>query len=151
MGSKREIRASDQDRECAAEVLRDAFAVGCLDGGDLEQRGGAAYRARTLGELWDLTADLPGWLLDRPVALPDEYCYARPRRRMGSAWPWALILGLAVFWLIAIALAWAPLGAIPLVLVWLLVLVREQGLTPRAARRQARSPATGSRTAAYRQ
>lgn len=137
MTGQRAIRASDQDRELVAEVLCDAFAVGCLDGSELEQRGGAAYRAKTLGELWDLTADLPGWLLDHPVPLPDEYRHPRPPRRTSSssAWPWAFILILVAFWLTAITLAWAPLTAVPVVLVWLLVMMRGRGWVARFSRR----------------
>ena len=70
MTDQRSIRASDQDRERVAEVLRGAFAAGCLDSGELGQRSGAAYRARTLGELSDLTADLPGRPLEPREALP---------------------------------------------------------------------------------
>lgn len=109
MTGQRPIRASDQDRECAVEVLRAAFAAGCLDRGELEQRSGDAYRARTLGDLSDLTADLPGWLLDRPVERPGQYRDERPRRRGPPAGRWGFIL-----------------AAIPLILVWLLVLVRAQ-------------------------
>lgn len=136
------IRASDQDRECAVEVLRSAFAAGCLDRGELEQRGGAAYGARTLGELQNLTADLPGWLFDHSVPLPPEYPCRRSRQRVGAACPRGFIVALAVFWLIAVSMAWAPLAALPLALVWLVVMVR-QGWEPGLSRRPRRSSDPG--------
>lgn len=115
MTSQRSIRASDKDRDSVAGVLCDAYAAGCLDRGELEQRSGLAYRARTVGELQDLTADLPAWLLQRPVPLPHEYRPGRPgscprKLRAGFA------LSVVAFWLFVSAVAWAPLMAIPLAL-----------------------------------
>lgn len=129
------IRASDQDRERVAEMLCSAFAAGCLDSGELEQRSGATYRARTLDELQDVTADLPGWLFAHPAPLPSEHRCQRPQRRMGPAWPPGFIVAVVVFWLIAVAMAWAPLAALPLALVWLVVMVR-QGWEPGLSRRR---------------
>src|SRR5882672_5488769 len=59
MTSDQAMRASDRDRERAAEVLCDAYAVGCLDLEEFHDRAGAACTAKTWGELRDLTADLP--------------------------------------------------------------------------------------------
>jgi Domain of unknown function (DUF1707) len=59
MSTDRWMRASDQDREDATELLRDGYAVGRLSRAELEQRSAAAYAARTWGELRDLTGDLP--------------------------------------------------------------------------------------------
>lgn|SRR5215471_2915928 len=59
MTSDDALRASDRDRELAAEVLRDAYAAGRIDLDEFHDRAGAAYSARTWGELRDLTADLP--------------------------------------------------------------------------------------------
>jgi Domain of unknown function (DUF1707) len=53
------IRASDQDRENAAGLLSEAYAVGRLSREELDDRATAAYSATTWGELRDLTADLP--------------------------------------------------------------------------------------------
>ncbi|MFS1300496.1 DUF1707 domain-containing protein [Streptosporangium longisporum] len=53
-----DLRAGDADRERVAVVLGDALADGRLDHGEYEQRVEALYRARTLGELSALTADL---------------------------------------------------------------------------------------------
>lgn len=59
MSTDRWMRASDRDRDKTAEVLRDAYAVGRLSSDEFDERCVAAYSARTLGELEDLTADLP--------------------------------------------------------------------------------------------
>ena len=59
MTSNDAMRASDGDREHAAGMLRDAYAAGRIDLEELHGRAGAAYSARTWGELRDLTADLP--------------------------------------------------------------------------------------------
>jgi hypothetical protein len=53
------LRASDADREHIAERLRKAASEGRLLAEELEQRLGAALRARTYGELDELVADLP--------------------------------------------------------------------------------------------
>lgn len=56
------LRASDSDREQVAEWLRVAASEGRLSSEELEQRLGAAFAARTYGELDSLVYDLP-----RPV------------------------------------------------------------------------------------
>ena len=52
-------RASDAEREATAERLRVAAGDGRLDPEELDQRLEAAYRARTVGALAELTRDLP--------------------------------------------------------------------------------------------
>jgi hypothetical protein len=53
------MRASDQDRERAAEVLRDAAGEGRLDMDELDERLEAVYAAKTYAELEPITRDLP--------------------------------------------------------------------------------------------
>jgi Domain of unknown function (DUF1707) len=53
------LRASDSDREQAAEHLRHATAEGRLTADELEERLDVLYRSRTYGELDGLVADLP--------------------------------------------------------------------------------------------
>ena len=65
------LRASDAERESTVAQLREHGAAGRLDVEELEQRVGAAYAARTHGELRALLEDLPA----RPVARS-----ASPRR-----------------------------------------------------------------------
>ncbi len=134
MTTQRSIRASDKDRDSVAGMLCDAYAAGCLDRGELEQRSGLAYRARTVGELQDLTADLPAWLQERPVPLPHEYRPGRPPscpRELRAG----LVFAVVAFWLFISAVAWAPLLAIPLALAVMCLL-----LTLRARGRSLRSP-----------
>jgi hypothetical protein len=54
-----ELRAADADRERVAAVLREAAAEGRLDLGELDERLGQVYAAKTYGELEPLTRDLP--------------------------------------------------------------------------------------------
>jgi hypothetical protein len=54
------LRASDDEREAAVTQLRGHATAGRLDVEELEQRIGAAYGARTHGELAALLEDLPG-------------------------------------------------------------------------------------------
>ncbi|MET8047525.1 MULTISPECIES: DUF1707 SHOCT-like domain-containing protein [unclassified Streptosporangium] len=53
-----DLRAGDADRERVAAVLGDALADGRLGHDEYDERAEALYRARTLGELSALTADL---------------------------------------------------------------------------------------------
>jgi hypothetical protein len=56
---RREVRASDADRESCTRALRDHYAAGRLDHEDLEERLALATRARTTNELRALLRDLP--------------------------------------------------------------------------------------------
>ena len=70
--SNDDMRASDQDREDAVAVLCDAYAAGRLNLADIRDRAGAAYSARTWGDLRRLTADLftsQGVPATRPVSM----------------------------------------------------------------------------------
>ena len=60
MARRAVLRASDSDRERIADRLRKATAEGRLLAEELEERLGAAFSARTYGELDALVADLPG-------------------------------------------------------------------------------------------
>lgn len=53
------IRASDDDREAVVSRLRDATVEGRLTNDEFEQRVGAAYEAKTTGELQAIMSDLP--------------------------------------------------------------------------------------------
>jgi hypothetical protein len=54
------LRASDADRDTVTERLRQAAVEGRLEHWELEERLGAALRARTYGDLEPLLRDLPG-------------------------------------------------------------------------------------------
>jgi Domain of unknown function (DUF1707) len=51
--------AASADRERAVGVLRAGFAEGRLTQEEFDDRVARAYAARTYGQLWALTADLP--------------------------------------------------------------------------------------------
>ncbi len=53
------VRASDADREGAAEILRGGFSEGRLTRAELDDRVAAVYGATTVADLRGLTADLP--------------------------------------------------------------------------------------------
>lgn len=59
MTSRSSLRASDSDREQVVERLHAATTEGRLRTDELDQRVGAAFSARTYGELDALVADLP--------------------------------------------------------------------------------------------
>ena len=58
--------ASSADRERAVGVLRAGFTEGRLTQDELDERVTEAYAARTYGQLWALTADLPVGALPYP-------------------------------------------------------------------------------------
>lgn len=59
MAEASHIRVSDHEREQVAAAIREHYAAGRLDSGELEERVQRAYSARTIGELEALSADLP--------------------------------------------------------------------------------------------
>lgn len=66
------MRAADADREEAVEILRQAYAEGRLEPAELDERTGMAFRARTIGQLRGLIADIPrgGWAAPLPSDRP---------------------------------------------------------------------------------
>jgi len=72
----RDLRASDRDRDVVLRVLGEAFADGRLDRAEYDERSDATAKARTLGELPPLLADLApatGSVVPVPVvSTPDE-------------------------------------------------------------------------------
>jgi hypothetical protein len=66
------VRASDADRDRTIEVLVAANAEGRLDLEEYSQRSEAALAARTLGDLADLTADLPASQQGDVVPVPEK-------------------------------------------------------------------------------
>lgn len=120
------MRASDQDRETAASLLRDAYVAGCLDLSELRDRAGAAYCARTWGDLNRLTADLPaGAALPAGAGLPGA---RRVAARVPEDWHeargrmFAPVLPVGLAWLAIAAGVFAPAAVIPLCLLALAAL-----------------------------
>ncbi|MEM8925179.1 MAG: DUF1707 domain-containing protein [Actinomycetota bacterium] len=66
--SSDELRASDADRQAIVDQLNKAYGEGRLDTGEFEDRVADAMRAKTIGELAPLTADLPQTTLPAPKA-----------------------------------------------------------------------------------
>jgi hypothetical protein len=83
------MKASDADREHVAERLRSAAAEGRLLAEELEERLGAAFKARTYGELDATVADLP---TPSSGARSSQRPTRRPAPRMAIAVPLALFL-----------------------------------------------------------
>jgi hypothetical protein len=54
------LRASDAEREATADRLRQHHTDGRLDSDEFQERLDRCFAAKTVGELADLTRDLPG-------------------------------------------------------------------------------------------
>lgn len=77
-----EMRASDADRDRVAAALREHCAQGRIDVEELDDRLEGVYSARTLGDLQQVTSDLPeADLYDLPVP---SWRRSTPARRMGA-------------------------------------------------------------------
>ncbi|HYB47458.1 MAG TPA: DUF1707 domain-containing protein, partial [Streptosporangiaceae bacterium] len=109
-------RASDADRDRAADALREHLAAGRLTIEEFDDRLDRAYAAKTLGELAEIMADLPatdlgqlpGDSLDRPAADP-LLAGRRPVQsmqpgpgRLSPAWraAWGSWLAISLFFLV---------------------------------------------------
>src|SRR3954469_6460611 len=106
------LRASDADRERVAAALRRHHVDGRLDTDELQERLGACYAARTLGELERLLADLPG--AGRPAA----------QQRGGApsgAWPAPAVLAVVLVLATLGALAHGRPGPLPFLGIFLLL------------------------------
>ena len=77
------LRASDADRDRFALQLHEHFAEGRLTPEELDSRLDRVYSARTLVELYEVTADLP-----HPGPRPVVGWTSRPGRRR-RWWPFA--------------------------------------------------------------
>ena len=73
------IRASDEDRDRVAAMLREHHAVGRLTVEEFNERLDKAYAATTMGELDELLADLPH-ADRRRYQLPDAGINPHPDR-----------------------------------------------------------------------
>lgn len=125
------IRVTHREREAAVEELRTAYAVGCVDGAELEERIGRAYAAKTRGELTDVVGDLPeipacDALAAGPAGRASDDWAEGVRHSAGVAlW---LMVGALGAWLIAVADG--GIAAVPLIFLWL-VLLQARGRLPR--------------------
>jgi hypothetical protein len=85
--SESRIRASDADRDRVTSLLQEHHAAGRLTAEEFAERMEAALRARTLGELDELLADLPHADV-RHYVLPDDSLRRPPAQGLLPAdWP----------------------------------------------------------------
>jgi hypothetical protein len=101
--------ASSADRERAVGVLRAGFTEGRLTQEELDERVAQAYAARTYGQLWALTADLPAGGLPYPqfpqgpgVLIPQEAAAPPSQWKPAAA---LIITALVIFTLAALITA----------------------------------------------
>ena len=114
--------AGSADRERTVGVLRAGFTEGRLAQDELDDRIGRAYAARTYGDLWTLTADLPAGPLPYPGGLPAvPYQPGNPAvpadAEPATSWQSAaalVITALVIFTLAALVTAIATAHARPL-------------------------------------
>ena len=90
------IRASDADRECVVEAMREQVGAGRLTLDEFSERSAVAYRAHTVGDLNALTRDLP-------TAAPAPPLTARPALLPILALTVALLIGTALLVLVGVA------------------------------------------------
>ena len=97
--------AASADRERAVGVLRAGFAEGRLSQDELDERVARAYAARTYGDLWALTSDLPAGPFAPPygpVAMPPQHAPEVSSWRPAAA---LVITALIIFTLAALITA----------------------------------------------
>ena len=135
MARRAVLRASDAERDEVAERLRKAAVEGRLLAEELDERLGAALRARTHGELDALVADLP-----QPPARRRRHGIPLPRT--GPEFALAVVLAmLAVVVLIGLALIVA--GAFFLWGFWIVFGLMFFGRSHRGGRSQRSIPGPG--------
>lgn len=83
-----EIRASDAEREYVVDVLRNHCSEGRIDLDEFSERINRVYAARTIGELREITADLPV-----PVPTMAVDTTGRGRTRRAVRWTVAIMSG----------------------------------------------------------
>ncbi len=111
------LRASDRDRDVVLQVLAEGYADGRLDREEYDERAETASRAKTLGELPPLVADLVpetsiGPSSDLTLGTPQELdararaAYAARRRRALSG----MLVPTVVTFVIWFAISFGPGG-----------------------------------------
>jgi hypothetical protein len=100
--------AASADRERTVGVLRAGFTEGRLTQEELDERVTEAYAARTYGQLWALTADLPTGGVPYPQFLPGPGALVPHESAPPSHWKPAatlIITALVIFTLAALITA----------------------------------------------
>lgn len=83
-GGRRELRASDADRERTVSALRDHYGAGRLSDDEFAERTADAYDAKTLSELDGLLLDLPSSESALPATSPPGGPPAQRTRTSGG-------------------------------------------------------------------
>lgn len=117
MAYRKNLRASDADRELVAERLRKAAAEGRLLAEELEQRLGETFKSRTYGELDAVVADLPSDGISRrserrpsPLARPAMVLAIVVAVVAVTAVAILVITGLLAMWALWALFAWWMFG-----------------------------------------
>lgn len=122
MAPNPDIRASDADRDRVAASLREHCALGRITMDELQERLDSVYASKTLGDLQEITSDLPEEdLYQRPVPATQPKGTASvakaPSRDLD-------LRGMKAMWG-----AWATVSAINFT-IWLIVLVTTGAVYP---------------------
>jgi hypothetical protein len=112
------MRASDADRDAVLAELGEHFQAGRLTLEEFDERSDLALRARTHGELADLTSDLPAPRIPAPSAKPWSR-HSGPRLPVAAI---AATLALVVL-VVATVTSDAAVGHAALRLWWLVLIV----------------------------
>jgi Domain of unknown function (DUF1707) len=112
MATDPRLRASDEDRERTAALLREHHAVGRLTAEEFGERLDAAFAARTMGELDQLLGDLPSIDLYR---LPDakltrQPMQAQPKPVQRGSGGWGAVWGCWLTVTLVCFVVWALAG-----------------------------------------
>lgn len=122
MAPNPDVRASDADRDRVAASLREHCALGRITMDELQERLDSVYASKTIGDLQEVTADLPEedlYELPVPAAQPKSTAsVARPPSRDLD------VRGMKAMWG-----AWATVSAINFT-VWLIVLLTTGAVYP---------------------
>ncbi|MGP4024690.1 DUF1707 SHOCT-like domain-containing protein [Actinomadura sp. 3N407] len=122
MAPNPDIRASDADRDRVAASLRDHCGEGRITVDELQERLEAVYGAKTVGELQEVTADLPEEdLYQLPVPASQPKSTASPARVPSRELD---ITGNRAMWA-----AWATVGGINFT-IWLIIALSTGWLYP---------------------
>ncbi|MFC4057734.1 DUF1707 domain-containing protein [Planomonospora corallina] len=98
-----QMRASDDDRDKVASVLREHYAQGRLSTEEFDERLEQLYTSKTYGELAVLTSDLPGVDLR---SLPESPA-KRPERADGNSSRRTTLMAMWTPWAFAVSVNWA--------------------------------------------
>ncbi|TDC86562.1 DUF1707 domain-containing protein [Actinomadura sp. 7K507] len=119
MAPNPDVRASDADRDRVAESLRDHCGEGRITMDELHERLEAVYEAKTMGQLQEVTADLPEEdLYQLPVPATQAKSTESPvkaaardldvtgNRTMWAAWAAVSGINFTIWLIIAVSTGW---------------------------------------------